>query len=395
MEFGKSDWNNFEHGIKKEWLLSNGTGGFSSSTIIGANTRRYHGLLIASLHPPVRRHLIISKIDESIIINNRSYNLSSFKTPDFTMQGYLHLQRVVVHPLPMFVYSIEDVFLEKKITMVYGENTVCIVYHVINGKERIKLRLSPLVNFRDYHHTSRKVDGRFISSPCTRGVAVKSNDMDFDIKIVCSDGFFEESKNCWFMNMYYPVEQERGLDTIEDHYIPGWFDVEVNPHEDRYITVIASIENEIKTIDGTSLINQEEKRIESLIEKAGYRDEFASRLVEAADKFIVYRKSTDSITLIAGYPWFTDWGRDTMIAFTGLTLATRRFEDAKSIIYTFTRYLKGGLIPNMFPDEGQEPAYNTVDAALWFFEAVYKYLKYTGDEKFIRESVYPALKKYS
>jgi predicted glycogen debranching enzyme len=392
MEFGKSHWRTFDRGIEKEWLLTNGIGGFASSTIIGANTRRYHGLLVASLNPPVERHLVVSKIDESILIDGRSYNLYAFSTNDFIMEGYQHLQRVVIDEVPTFIYSVEDMFIEKTVCMVHGENTVYVLYHVFGGQKEATLKLAPLVNFRDYHHNSYKSHMRFAAQIQRRGVSVRPHDFDIDISIQCDSGIFIREDDCWFMNMEYAVERERGLQSTEDHYIPGHFEVMIEPGEDKYITVIATIERTVQCMNGIEIIKKEKKRVKQVLDTAGYKDSLAERLVKAADDFIVYRKSTNAKTIIAGYPWFTDWGRDTMIAFTGLTLSTKRFDDAKQIIYTFSKNIKYGLLPNVFPDGGQQPAYNTVDAALWYFEAVLKYLKYTEDYAFIREDVYEGLK---
>jgi len=393
MLFGKSDWRTFEKGIEKEWLITNGIGGFASSTIIGSNTRRYHGLLVAALKPPVGRHLVLSKIDESITISGTPYNLFSFQTPDYIMRGYQYLQRVDINSIPTFVFSIGDIFLEKKICMVYGENTVVVVYHILNGENKSKLRLTPLVNFRDYHFDSTREHMRFNQKPNQEGVTIKPYDYPQDIDIQCSEGSFTSQGECYFYNMDYAVERERGLKSIEDHFIPGYFEIDISPKEEKYITVVATIGNEIKHLDGNKYIIEEEKRVKELVEKAGYRDDFANELVKSADNFIVFRKSTQAKTIIAGYPWFTDWGRDTMIAFSGLTLATGRFQDAKEILFTFSLYVKDGLIPNMFPDEGHEPAYNSVDAALWYFEAVNKYIKYTGDLDFIKKKIYCVLKE--
>jgi len=393
VEFGKSYWRTFEKGIEREWLLTNGIGGFASSTIIGANTRRYHGLLVAALNPPVQRHLILSKIDESVVISGRSYNIYSFKTPDYVMKGYHHLQRVVFDHLPTFIYSVEDVFIEKTVSMVHGENTVCVLYRIISGENAVKLKLAPLVNFRDYHHNSGRDYMSFSRQPYNGGVLINPYGLNVNINIYCSGGNFIKEDDCWFVNMQYPAEQERGLHSVEDHYIPGYFEIEVKPGEDRYFTLIATIEDDIKDPDGLSIIKKEKQRIEDVLRRAGYRDGFAMELVRAADDFIVYRKSTDAKTIIAGYPWFTDWGRDTMIALPGLTLATKRFDDARQILCTFSKHIKYGLLPNAFPDEGEEPSYNTVDAALWYFESTAKYLKYTGDWRFVRENIYEGLKE--
>lgn len=392
MDFGKAYWRTFEQGIEREWLLTNGIGGFASSTIIGANTRRYHGLLVASLKPPTSRHLILSKIDESVAINGKTYNIYSFQTHDYIMPGYLHLQRVSIDHIPTFTFSMEDVFIEKKISMVYGENTVAVVYHVINGAGSLSLRLTPLLNFRDYHHNSSREHMKFKPRVRENTVLVNPYNLDLNIRLYCSSGNFNLMENSFFLNMFYAEERERGLQPAEDHYIPGYYDIDVRPYEEKHITVIATVEDEIKETDGLLLIDREENRLKSLEKAAGYEDEFARRLVAAADGYIVHRQSTDAKTIIAGYPWFTDWGRDTMIAFPGLTLVTGRFSDAKEILFTFARYVKNGLVPNMFPDGGQEPIYNSVDAALWYFEAVKKYVEYTGDSKFVCDELYEILK---
>lgn len=393
MEFGKSNWRNFEQGIQKEWLLTNGIGGFSSSTIIGANTRRYHGLLVAALKPPVRRHLILSKVDESIAIDGQIYNLYSSKTPEHIMMGYLHLQRVIVDPIPTFVYSIGDVYLEKTVCMVYGENTTIVFYHVKNGQSSAKLRLTPLVNFRDYHHNSSRQYMHFTCQKRKQSVVVNPSGTNVNIGIYCSEGIFTEACNSYYMNMEYPVERERGLPPLEDHYIPGYFDICIKPWQDICITITATVENNIVLRDGLEVIDSERARLNELADMSGYRDDLARRLVLASDAFIVRRESTGSKTVIAGYPWFTDWGRDAMIAFTGITLSTRRFDDARDILHTFAKHIRDGLIPNVFPDEGGEPAYNTVDAPLWYFEAVNKFLNYTADYLFVYSNLFDALKQ--
>ena len=393
MEFGKSSWRTFEQGIEKEWLLTNGIGGFASSTIIGANTRRYHGLLIASLNPPVSRHMVVSKINECVELDNTVYQLSSHQTPGHKMEGYLHLHRAVIDEVPTFIYNVQDMFIEKKVCMVYGKNTVAVVYNIINGSRNAALKLAPLVNFRDYHHNSSRDFLTFHSEYCDRGVTLRPSYYDIDIKIQSNEGNFVKLENCYFSNMEYAVELERGLSALEDHFIPGYFKIDVRPGEEKSITIIASVEKDIDSFNGWDITNNERERVRKLKERAGYTDELAKKLVAAADSFIVYRRSTGAKTIIAGYPWFTDWGRDTMIALPGLTLATGRFEDAKEILYTFSRYIKNGLIPNMFPDEGQEPAYNTVDAPLWYFEAVNKYIYYTRDYDFIYKYIYSVLKE--
>lgn len=393
VELGKSHWRTWEQGIGREWLLTNGIGGYASSTVTGSNTRRYHGLLIASFRPPVERHLILSKLDETVEIEGRQYDIHAFSAGGFVKKGYNHLQRFIYDGLPEYIYSIGDVTIRKTVCMVYGENTVIVQYRILSGRGAVKLRLTPLVNFRDHHGDSSRRYMKFEQEPYDGGTLIRPYGLDLRIDLGCRDTRFTPLQDCWFENMEYTVEQERGLTSREDHYIPGYFEIDIGEHQEKDVTFYATVEKGRLNIDGLSVIRNEKDRIRSLVEKAGYDDKFAATLVAAADKFIVQRKSTGAKTIIAGYPWFTDWGRDTMISLCGLTLSTKRFDDARSILYTFSRYVRHGLIPNMFPDEGREPGYNSVDAALWYFEAVNKYISYTGDLEFVRENLYASIEE--
>ena len=407
MRFGKSEWSSWDRGIEREWLLTNGIGGFSSSTITGGNSRRYHGLLVASLHPPVGRHLVLSQLHEKVIVPGAEFNLHSFSTGDYIEKGFYNLQGFNLEPLPVFTYRIGDLMIEKTVTMVYGENTVAVIYRVISGSDNVTVKVSPLVNFRDYHGDSHREHMHFRQLPGKDATRVTPYDTDTVILLECGGSSYTPLENCWFEHMYYAVEHERGLQDTEDHYIPGVFTLAVKAHSDRQFTFICTVEKDgiveksgeigaadceaascSKVWDGKALIEAEKARLKALEDKAGYRDDFARVLVRAADQFIVQRLSTGTKTILAGYPWFTDWGRDAMISLTGLTLATGRYDDASQILSAFSRYIRYGLLPNMFPDEGGDPAYNTVDAALWFFEATANYLKYTGDLDLVRDRLY-------
>lgn len=392
MFFGKSYWKSTEDGIRREWLLTNGIGGFSSGTIIGMNARRYHGLLVASLNPPVDRYLILSQISEQIAAGGKDYFLHSFKTHDYTAHGEYHLDAFHYDGIPEFHYRIGTMSIVKKVVLRYGMNQVFVVYRVKNHDEKTILRLTPLVNFRNYHYLSYHQYMTFSTDADGRRIEITPLGMSRKIFVDCSDGKAVLQNQCYFYNMDYPYEHERGLNGTEDHYIPGFYEIELAPGEERTITVACGVDDCPDPSDGEAMIERELSRQKSVIGNAG-DDEFLKRLFLAADQFIVHRNSTGAKTVIAGYPWFTDWGRDTMIAFPGLTLSTGRFEDAKEILYTFARYEHGGLIPNVFPDHQGEPAYNTVDAALWYFEAVYKYIQYTNDIAFVKENILPVLQK--
>ncbi|WP_066633409.1 amylo-alpha-1,6-glucosidase [Desulfolucanica intricata] len=392
MHFGKGNWKSYEHGIEREWLVTNGLGGYAAGTIIGANTRKYHGLLVASLTPPVRRTLLLAKLDEQLEAGGITYNLAAGQAGDGVTQfGYIHLQRVIIDPFPLFVYSFADITLEKQIFMVHGKNTTVVIYRIINSAAwPAALRLLPLVNCRDFHWTTDRGQLHFTTQAFTRGVSVQAVPEVPAVKIMSSAGYFRVCED-WFNGMFYAGEHERGLHPYEDHYIPGHFEVQIGAGEVKTVTITATIEDYF-SLNGEDLLVREEKRLKELQEQAGYREPLARQLVLAADNFIVKRQSTGTKSIIAGYPWFNDWGRDTMIALPGLTLVTRRFNDAREILGTYARYCMDGLLPNMFADTDQEPLYNTVDASLWYFQAVYKFLEYTKDYDYIREEIYPVLK---
>lgn len=400
INLGKGDWPAFEQAIQKEWLVTNGIGGYASSTVINANTRKYHGLLVASLTPPVGRTVLLSKVDERFETEGRTYNLAANRTVQgVTEFGYIHMQRALIGIFPTFIYSFIDVIIEKTIFMVYGANTTVILYRIRNGSSPSTLRLIPMVNCRDFHSTSSA--GKIIfcsealSVPGGAGVSVKYSPEVPPLKLCCSGRTAYCKGEGWFKGMFYPGEQERGENAAEDLYVPGHFMVSLGAREERVVSLAATIEEGSGDLHlrGEELLEAQRERHRLLLERCRLPDGFSRRLAMAADAFVVRRRSTDTKSVIAGYHWFNDWGRDTMISLPGLTLVTGRHEDAREILYTFARYCKDGLIPNMFPDTPGEPLYNTVDASLWFFNAAYKYLQYTGDFEFIFEEIYPVLKE--
>ncbi|MFZ5632819.1 MAG: amylo-alpha-1,6-glucosidase [Bacillota bacterium] len=400
INLGKGDWPTFEQGIQKEWLVTNGLGGYASSTVICANTRKYHGLLVASLAPPVRRTLLLAKVDERVEAGGRTYNLATNKTVQGVSEfGFIHLQRALVGKFPAFIYSFTDITLEKTVFMIREKNTTVILYRIKNGSSPAAVRLIPLVNCRDFHWTSRAGQVNFstelLAVPGGSGIAVKCVPEVPALKIFCGGGGTFSPGEGYFEGMLYPGEEERGENAVEDHYVPGRFVVNLEAGEEKVFSLLATIEEDLvhRRAGGEDLLAAERERCDKLLELSGCRDEFARRLTLAADAFVVRRESTGASSVIAGYHWFNDWGRDTMIALPGLTLVTGRYGEAREILTTFARYCKEGLIPNMFPDTPREPLYNTVDASLWYFQAVYKYLQYTGDFDFVLEKIYPVLKE--
>lgn len=403
MEFGKGYWKNFKQGLEREWVITNGIGGYCGSSIIGANARKHHAMLIASLHAPVERYMVLAKIDEKVVFGNqedkknlREYSFAANQRPAYLEEGQKHLQRFIYDELPHYIYQAEEMFCTKTLAFERGKNTITIGYDVENGSEPAKMIFKPLFNFRDHGDKSEKSNLRFKTSFSENEITlVPESRKDVTIKFYFSDGNVSERNEKYDEEMEYQIEINTGGTAIDNHYTPYDIEVELKPFEHRKISMVCSIEDEY-TKDAFETAKSEKERIKGLKDRAGLNDEFGDMLVQAADQFIVKRESTGYKTILAGLPWFTDWGRDTMIALQGLTLVTKRFEDTRGILKTFAQYVKNGMVPNMFPDEGMEPLYNTVDASMWYFYSVDRYLKATGGEEdyeFIKKEIYPKLKE--
>jgi predicted glycogen debranching enzyme len=276
--------------------------------------------------------------------------------------------------------------------MVHGRNAVGIRYGYVAVGEPLRLRLLPLVNCRDYHHALRANDWPFHQEIGSGSVTIEAYPGAPRLRLTVNNAHATkyQATGVWYHSFDYPLEAERGLDHLEDHYQPGVFEVWLSPGEE--ITLMGEVAGD----DGAAPVDipspeTELARLAGVEHQAGFRHPTLRSLVRAADAFIVDRRSTGAKTIIAGYPWFTDWGRDTMIALPGLTMVTGRLEDARSILETFARYERGGLFPNNFPDVGEEPAYHTVDASLWFVNAVYSYHCYSSDRDFVASRLYPVV----
>lgn len=386
--FDQSITQNFNEAIRREWLETNGLGGWSSSTISGAHTRRYHGLLVAATRPPVGRMVMLSKLDETIEVEGQRLEMTTnIYVGAVHPQGYRYLQNFTKDFFPVFTYEAAGVRLQKSIAAVYGENTTLILYEVSGASPTFTLELRPFMAGRDYHslsHANEQITKNFEFENDVFAARLYEGLPELYLLI---PGATFETQPDWFYNFEYLVEKARGQDFQEDLFTPGLFKCRLKAGDK--LGVIASTHNPTGR-DAFALFAQEKERRKKLISEMPVVDETTKTLGLAADQFIVQRDN-DSKTIIAGYHWFTDWGRDTMIALPGLTLATGRFEDAKKIIRTFARSVSKGLLPNRFPDAGVEPEYNTVDATLWFFVAIYKYLKYTGDKEFLKNELLPIL----
>jgi predicted glycogen debranching enzyme len=360
----------------------------------------------------------LAKLEEQLTVGGRAYSLATNERPGkWRESGYLHLQRFSLEDgLPRFRYQVEDVLLDKKIALVHGQNTVVIGYEVWNGARPLRLQLRPLVNFRPYGEQSTRHELRFaqtVSGGGESGATVRlqpAHHKQAQIYLHSESGQFVPHEEPTFDDdMYYHYEIVDGKPGIDAHYVPGVFAMEVAAGAHVKFAVVCTLAMSGEEAewpvepDGWQLIAREEQRQRRLVEQAALladasfaERQFLEQLVRAADHFIVERASTGLKTILAGYPWFADWGRDTMIALQGLALPTRRFQDARDILLTYARYVHNGLVPNMFPDEGQAPLYNTVDASMWYFHSVHEYLRYTGgadDYEFIRVHIYPVLRE--
>lgn len=395
---------NLENGLKKEWLITNGIGGFASSTIIGANTRKYHGLLVAPLTPPARRYLILSKVDESIQLGKNKYDLYTNIGENYISQGYKYQEMFQKDYFPSFTYKVEDVEIYKTICLVRGQNTVVINYEIRNSSKPAKLTLAPIVNFRDFHTMSSNHE--FDVRQIINGRKIKlviDGKADFPVYMNLSEGTYIKHENNTFRDMFYIEEEKRGFYPKENHSVTGVYEIEIKPNENKTITFACGFEENIEEINARDILTEEVKRIEELVEKTELlentkdmteKEIFLKKdLIRATDQFIVYRPTFGLHTIIAGYPWFLDWGRDSLIAFEGLLLKTKRYELAKEILLTMIRDIKYGLVPNGYSGFDNRPLYNSVDSSLLLFEQIQKYINYTGDYEFIKEKIYDKLEK--
>lgn len=376
---------------KQEWLLTNGIGGFASSSVPCINTRRYHGILVASMRPPVERLVMVSRLEEILIIDRQEFALSTciheedIKNP----AGYLHLERFEREPIPTWYYQIRDVLLIKTISMVHGQNTTMATYKILANGRKVSLKVRPHFLFRDFHGNTFETAG--IERNCLiqeRQLKLQPFANAPELFMRWDRGKFVEDQR-WHKNILLQAEEERGLPATEDDFSCGY--LEVSPLNGSAAVIFS--DQPISSFNPMDIRKREEQRLEAIASSLHSSDPLLRRLLLAADQFIVERQNTGSRTIIAGYPWFSDWGRDSLISLPGLTLVTGRFDDARSILRTFAGAIQNGLIPNCFADNGNEASYNSVDASLWFFIAAYKFIEYTDDYDFVRDHLYEGMTK--
>jgi predicted glycogen debranching enzyme len=400
---------NIDDALGLEWLVTNGLGGYASSTVLGVNTRKYHGLLVAALNPPTNRHVLLSKLDEEIQIGNATYKLwiNEFRDTFYPKPNGL-LQEFSLNPFPTFKYKTQGVMLQKTLFMPTSKNAAVVNYEIRNEeKNGVTVRIFPLINFRHFYHTTRK-DQRlwnFAPKSYSQAFALQFVPQNHVLLLSSTKGKYHESQGVWVENLYFRVDASRGEDCFDDCLSLGYFELLISPESHEQFSVIAVFENteeetqnlltELQEADQYTL---ELKRKEALLTSFQKRFPDAEMtdslrwLVLATDLFVVNRASTQGESVIAGYHWFEDWGRDALISLSGLALVTGRFQDAREILLTFKRYCSQGLVPNRFPDrEGDKPEYNTVDASLWYVNAVLQYTKYTGDFEFVKKELWTTL----
>ena len=380
-----------------EWLETNGLGSFASGTVSGANTRRYHGLLVASLHPPVDRFVTLSKLQETVLVGKQYFELGANQFPGtVNPKGHYLIQEFRLDTFPVWIYNVNDLLLEKAVFMLPGENSTVIRYRLLKTEEDrfAVLALRPFVAFREYHSLAGENDAihrlpvreepallQLLPYDGLPALTLHHNAIGFTVR------------PDWYRQFEYMEELDRGLNFREDLFTHGYLSFELSS-KSPLAFVVATLEDKgpVSREQVEAWEGQEEARRRAIMTSPLSADPFVRQLQLAADAFVI-RRADGASSLIAGYHWFTDWGRDTMISLPGLALTTRRFGLAKDILSSFLKYCDRGMLPNRFPDRDGTPEFNTVDATLWLFHAVHQYFLATGDLGFLRDEAFPKLEE--
>ena len=406
-QYTQKDWTTFKEGIKREWAVTNGIGGYAGSSMIGAHSRTHQGYLIASLHAPIERYLVFSKINETVTVGTKtvSFETSQHRASGKTVyaEGQKFLTSFIYDGSVLYAYETDNFSFKKHITLKRNANVCAVSYELTAGDSDCTFTLTPLFNYREHSESSTPDTLKFETFTEDRAFyLVPEKNKDIAIRFQTSEGTFSERETVYDIDMQLQIEVDLETDGLDCHYCPVDLSIAVPANTTKKVSILCSIgdvnerPSPVSATEAFSILEENARCHAELFEKAGYRDSFANQLVLASDQFLTYRESTKMMTVLAGLPWFTDWGRDTMIAFTGLTLCTKRFKEAEEILLTFARYIRHGIVPNMFPDDNMPPLYNTVDASLWYFYAVYQYLHYNPAaeaEAFVKEQIFPHLKE--
>jgi len=394
LDWGREICGRLSTAESREWLCTNGLGGFASGTVAGLLTRRYHGLLIAALQPPLGRTLLVAKVDDTVECAGLGRPLFANRWTDGTVDphGYRDIERFRLEgSTPVWVYAVADALVEKRIWMEQGANTTYVRYRLLRSPRPVTLTLRVLVNYRDHHATTRGAGWRMAVEALADGLRVLAFEGARPFVVRCA-GAVTRPSLVWCWNFALARESERGLDAHEDHLEAGTLEFQLEPGAAR--TLVLSAEAE-PSLDGEAAWRRRQEWEAQLLDRwlharprARTAPVWVRQLVLAADQFVVRRPlagDPNGMSVIAGYPWFGDWGRDTMISLPGLAIATGRPEVAGRILRTFARFVDRGMLPNRFPDSGEAPEYNTVDATLWYVEAIRAYHVATGDDGLVKE----------
>lgn len=399
IHFGREICNNLAAAESREWLVTNGIGGFASGTVAGSSTRRYHGLLIAATRPPLGRMQLVGAVDEVVNYGRQEFQLGThhWASGALAPRGFAYVEEFRIDgTAPVWTYALEDARLEKRIWMKQGENTTYVRYALQQG-DAVDVDLKTLVNYRDFHSVTRGGDWQMRIERVAHGARVRPYEGATPIYLRCL-GAECDPLHIWYRDCAFPREAERGLEDTEDQLLAASFRARLE--NGRPLTLVLSM-SEATSLDGEAANQARAVRDRTIlaawerISGEDGKDEpgWLKQLAAAADQFIVDRslaEEPNGKSVIAGYHWFGDWGRDTMVALPGLTLATGRAEIAKRILSGFARYADGGMLPNDFPDMGGKPEYNTIDAALWYFEAARQYVATSKDMSTLQK-LFPVL----
>src|SRR6267378_414461 len=400
VQFGVEVFGNLETAESREWLVTNGIGGYASGTLAGGMSRRYHGLLVAAVQPPVGRTQLVAWIDEIVRYSGAEFALATHRWISGAIEprGFQHVEGCRLEgTMPVWTYAIGDARLEKRVWMQQGANTTYVQYTMVQGSSSLEMELKTLVNYRDFNGTTNAGDWRMSIEAIARGVRIVAFEGATPFYLMSAEAECE-ARHDWYRDCFFAVERKRGLDDREDHLFAALFraklevgksfaivlTTEANADLDGDAARVHRVAHESALFAAADLSQKDPRAVSP---------EWLPQLLLAADQFIVKRAlpdEPDGRSVIAGYHWFADWGRDTMIALPGLTLATGRSDVARQILLAFARYIDGGMLPNNFPDAGGTPAYNTVDAALWYFEAVRQYFGATRDMQTLQK-LFPVL----
>jgi predicted glycogen debranching enzyme len=379
--------------------VTNGLGGFACGTVSGANTRRYHGFLMASLSPPVERTLLVAKIELSVQYHGVETDLSAneFAGGAISGQGFVHLESFAVHDgIPVWRYAVADALLEQRIFMAPEANTSYLRLELLRTSGPLRVTLKPLITYRDYHSQGRGAKAFQLEADADL-CRVQAFAGARPYRLSISQGWFSAAP-AWYWNFWHRMEAERGLDALEDLLTPGTFAADLSPQQPVYLVATAETAAPVPGADVLAALKAASKALIAPLPKTA--PAWIRTLAQASDQFIVRRggaganptaapsaaaSQAAASSIIAGYPWFTDWGRDTMISLPGLATSLRRYDLASGILRTYAGFVDHGMLPNCFPDAGEAPQYNTADATLWMFHALDDYLQAARDPDLGRE----------